>query len=449
MAPVSEHRSEATILHVDMDAFYAAVEVLQEPSLAGRPVIVGGTGDRGVVAACSYEARVYGVHSAMPSTRARRLCPHAVFLSGRFDLYNEYSRRIHEVFTSVTPQVEGIALDEAFLDVSGSRRLFGEPPVIAALLRARIHDDVGLSACVGVATSKFVAKLASQAAKPTADHRGIRPGAGVVVVAPGEELAFLHPLPVQSLWGVGPATRQRLERFGVRTIGDLAALPEGSLVAALGSAVGNHLHQLAWAHDDRAVEPEQQAKSIGHEETYARDHHDVATLRREAVRLGDSVAARLRKHDLAGRTVNIKVRFHDFRTITRSRTMPAATDRGVDIARVASDLLAHVDPSPGVRLFGVSVSNLVDQRTRQLTLEDLDAADWRGVTAAIDRIRGRFGEQAVGPATLVDDRGLRVKRMGDTQWGPAGPGGQEQGPAGPGGHEQGPAEEQPDEREEQ
>jgi DNA polymerase-4 len=411
---------DATILHVDMDAFYAAVEVLQDPSLAGKPVIVGGTGDRGVVAACSYEARVFGVHSAMPSTRARRLCPHAVFLSGRFDLYSEYSRRIHDVFTSFTPLVEGIALDEAFLDVAGSRRLFGDPPKIANQIRTRVRDDVGLSACVGVATTKFVAKLASQAAKPTADHRGIRQGRGVVVVAPGEELAFLHPLPVQRLWGVGPATRQRLERFGVRTIGDLAALPEASLVAALGSAVGHHLHALAWARDDRAVEPEQQAKSISHEETYARDHHDLITLRRETVRLGDSVAARLRKHDLAGRTVSIKVRFHDFRTITRSRTLPSAVDRAIDITRTASELLEQIDPSPGVRLFGVSVSGLVDQRTRQLTLDDLDAAGWGGVTEAIDRVRGRFGEDAVGPAALVDERGLRVKRMGDTQWGPTG-----------------------------
>ena len=413
-----------------MDAFYASVEVLHDPALSGRPVIVGGTGDRGVVASCSYEARVYGVHSAMPSTRARRLCPHAVFLAGRYDLYSDYSRRIHEVFRSFTPLVEGIALDEAFLDVSGARRLFGEPPVIASAIRARIHDDLGLTASVGVATSKFVAKLASEAAKPRADRRGTRAGQGIVVVAPGEELAFLHPLPVQSLWGVGPATRQRLERFGVRTIGDLAALPEATLVTALGAAVGRHLHQLAWAHDDRAVEPDQQAKSIGHEETYARDHHELATLHREAVRLADSVASRLRKHELAGRTVNIKVRFHDFRTITRSRTVPAAVDSGPDIARVASGLLEHVDPSPGVRLFVVSVSNLIDQRTRQLALDEVDGSG--RVTAAVDRIRGRFGERAVGPATLVDDTGLRVKRQGDTQWGPP-------GPAGPGGHQPGPA----------
>ena len=437
-APIVRRR-DSTVLHVDMDAFYASVEVLHDPALRGMPVIVGGTGDRGVVASCSYEARACGVHSAMPSTRARRLCPQAVFLAGRYDLYSDYSRRIHEVFRSFTPLVEGIALDEAFLDVSGARRLFGEPLAIASGIRTRIHDDLGLRASVGVASSKFVAKLASEAAKPRADRRGTRAGRGIVVVAPGEELAFLHPLPVQSLSGVGPATRQRLERFGVRTIGDLAALPEASLVTALGPAIGHQLHQLAWAHDDRAVEPDQQAKSIGHEETYARDHHELAPLKREAVRLADSVASRLRKHDLAGRTVNIKVRFHDFRTITRSRTMPAAVDSGPDIARVAASLLEHVDPSPGVRLFGVSVSNLIDQRTRQLTLDEVDAPGWGGVTAAVDRIRDRFGDRSVGPATLVDDTGLRIKRQGDTQWGPAGTGGHEPSPAGPGGHKPGPA----------
>jgi DNA polymerase-4 len=420
---------EATILHVDMDAFYVAVEVLQDPTLAGRPVIVGGTGERGVVASCSYEARAYGVHSAMPSTRARRLCPDAVFLSGRHDLYGEYSRRIHDVFRTFTPLVEGIALDEAFLDVAGARRLFGRPPEIAARIRGALQDELGLGASVGVAATKFVAKLASKAAKPAADRRGTRAGLGIVVVAPGEELDFIHPLPVQALWGVGPATRRKLERFGVRTIGDLAALPEASLVTALGTAVGSHLHRLAWARDDRAVEPEQQIKSVGHEETYARDHHELESLRREAIRLADSVASRLRRGGLAGRTVNIKVRFHDFRTITRARTLPAPVDRGSDIASVAADLLEHVDPSPGVRLFGVSVSNLVDQRSRQLSLDELDAPRWGGVTDAVDRVRGRFGDRAVGPATLVGPSGLRVKREGDTQWGPAGPGGDERSSA--------------------
>jgi DNA polymerase-4 len=414
---------DPTILHVDMDAFYASVEVLQDPTLAGKPVIVGGAGPRGVVASCSYEARVHGVHSAMPSTRARRLCPDAVFLAGRHDLYGEYSARIHDVFKSFTPLVEGIALDEAFLDVAGARRLFGTPIAIAALIRARLRETLGLHASVGVATSKFVAKLASKAAKPVVDWDGIRPGRGVVAVAPGGEVAFLHPLPVQSLWGVGPATRQRLERFGVRTIGDLAALPEATLVSALGAAVGHQLHALAWARDDRAVEPDLPVKSVGHEETYARDHHERAPLRREAVRLADSVGSRLRRHRLAGRTVSIKVRFHDFRTISRSRTLPAPVDLGPEIARVACDLLEQVDPSPGVRLFGVSVSNLVDDASRQLTLADVDAGGWGGVTAAVDEIRGRFGDGAVGPATLVDASGLRVKREGDTQWGPAaGPG---------------------------
>jgi DNA polymerase-4 len=401
-----------------MDAFYAAVEVLEDPSLAGKAVIVGGEGARGVVAACSYEARVFGVHSAMPSTRARRLCPHAIFLPGRHDLYRDYSRRIHEVFRSFTPLVEGIALDEAFLDVAGARRLFGSPREIATHIRTRVREHAGLDASVGAATSKFVAKLASEAAKPTADHRGIQAGPGVVVVAPGEEVAFIHPKPVQALWGVGPATRQRLERFGVRTIGDLAALPEDTVVSALGAAVGRQLHRLAWAVDDRAVQPDLPTKSIGHEETYARDHHELATLQLEAVRLADSVASRLRRHQLVGRTVNIKVRFHDFRTITRSRTVAAPVDAGPDIARVATELLEGVDPSPGVRLFGVSVSNLDHGGTRQLTLDGVDATGWVGVGAAVDEIRDRFGDRAVGPATLVERGELRVKREGDTQWGP-------------------------------
>ena len=407
-----------------MDAFYAAVEVLADPSLAGKPVIVGGSGGRGVVASCSYEARSYGVRSAMPSMRARRLCPHAVFLPGRFDLYQDHSRRIHDVFTSFTPLVEGIALDEAFLDVRGARRLLGSGPEIAAAIRAKVLDQTGLRCSVGVAPSKFLAKLASEAAKPRAGPPGSPPvpGLGVKVIRPGEELAFLHPLPVEALWGVGPATRRRLDRFGVRTIGDLAAMPEATLVGALGEAHGRHLHALAWARDERAVEPNREAKSVSAEETYAVDHHSLATLRDEALRLSDGVANRLRASSLAGRTVTIKVRFGDFRTITRSRTVPVAVDAGPALARVAVELLEAVDPSPGVRLLGVGVSNLAPRPAEQLRLEEGTTAAEPAVAQAVDDVRRRFGDRAVGPAALLrGGDGLAVKRRGDQQWGPSAP----------------------------
>jgi DNA polymerase-4 len=411
---------DPSILHVDLDAFYAAVEVLADPSLAGRPVVVGGTGGRGVVAAASYEARAYGVHSAMPSARARRLCPGCVFLPGRFDVYADYSRRLHDILTSFTPLVEGIALDEAFLDVSSVRRLWGPPPAIAILVRQRVHDELGLWSSVGVATTKLVAKLASEAAKPSPSMAGPVPGLGVRVVAPPEELAFLHAHPVGALWGVGPATRRRLDRFGVRTVGDLAALPVDALVAALGPALGRSLHDLAHNRDPRTVVADRAPKSVGHEETYPRDHHDAEPLRREVVRLADAVVARLRRQGLAGRTVTLKVRFGDFRTITRSRTEAEAVDTAPALAAVALALLDGVDPSPGVRLLGVSASNLVAWRGHQLSLEELAAAGDRqeAVARAVDQARHRFGEGAVGPATLVGKEGLRVKRQGDRQWGP-------------------------------
>ena len=410
-------RPEPSILHVDMDAFYAAVEILEDPTLAGKPVIVGGTGNRGVVAACSYEARVFGVHSAMPSVRARRLCPKAVFLPGRFDRYNEYSRRLHEILLSFTPLVEGIALDEAFLDVGGARRLLGPAEDVAAAIRTRIADELRLTASVGAGTSKLIDKLASEAAKPKVTKEGVRPGAGVRVVAPGDELAFLRPHPVQALWGVGPATLKRLQRFGVRTVGDLADLPEATVVHALGDAQGRHLHALAWARDERAVEPDRAAKSIGHEETYPHDHYELDVLRREAVRMGESVGSRLRELGLAGRTVTVKVKFADFQLITRSRTVPEPVDTGSAINAVAHELLDQVDVSPGVRLLGVSVSNLGQKQAQQLSLDD--AVPLRDeATRAVDEVRRRFGPDAVGPAALVSDRGLRLKRRGEQQWGP-------------------------------
>lgn len=403
-----------------MNAFYASVEVLEDPSLAGKPLIVGGSGDRGVVASCSYEARAYGVHSAMPSARARRLCPEAVFVHGDHGRYAHYSRRIHDVFTSFTPLVEGVALDEAYLDVSGAGLLFGPGPRIAAAVRRRVRDEVGLDSAVGVGTSKLVAKLASKAAKPRPSLRGLDPGPGVVVVLPGRELDFLHPLPVSALPGVGPGTGARLARFGVVTVGDLAALPLDALTSALGQAGGRHLHDLARARDGRRVEPERAAKSVGHEETYPRDLVDGADLRREVVRLADAVAGRLRSSGLAARTVTVKVRFHDHATITRSHTTADPVDTGPEIVRVATALLEQVDPSAGVRLLGVSVSGLARGAARQLSLGQVPAApSWAEASRAVDEVRSRFGEGAVGPAALLGEGGMRVRRRGEQQWGPA------------------------------
>jgi len=423
------HRREtlseaATILHVDMDAFFASVEIRDDPSLAGLPVVVGGRGERGVVAAASYQARVHGVRSAMPSVQARRLCPDAVWLPGRYDRYVEVSRELHELFHEVTPLVEGIGLDEAFLEVAGARRLFGSPTSIATAIRARIDAALGLPASVGVARVKLLAKLASEAAKPKVRPTGeIDPGAGVVVIEPSNELDFLHAHPVRALWGVGPATEKRLGRYGIRTIGELAALPRETMIGALGSGLGGHLHELAWARDPRPVVPPQAAKSVGHEETYRRDMVDAIELRREVIRLSDAVATRLRRSGVAARTVTLKIRFGDFRTITRSRTLAQPTDVAHDVASAAGELLELVDTSAGVRLLGVSCSHLGPPPARQLELADAGGAgpdDLHRLAAdAVEGIRLRFGDRAVGPAVLATDRGLAVKRKGDTQWGPS------------------------------
>lgn len=421
------------ILHVDMDAFFAAVELRRRPELAGQPVVVGGTGDRGVVAAASYEARAFGIHSAMPAARARRLCPHAVFLPGDHAHYSEVSARVMAIFRSMTPLVEPISLDEAFLDVGGARRLHGPAPDIAAQIRAQILAEEGLTCSVGVARVKFLAKLASEAAKPRASSGGTRPGAGVVVVDPEAELAFLHPLPVQALWGVGPATLSRLHRLGVRTVGDLAALPVDLVAANLGQASGAHLHALANAVDPRSVVPEQTTKSVGHEETYPRDLHRRTDCELELLRLADAVATRLRASGVQGRTIQLKVRFGDFRTITRSTTLARPTDSSRAVASAARALLADVDTTPGVRLLGVSVSQLGDEGSaEQLSFDQLvddRPDDWRAAEAVVDEIRARFGVRAVGPASLTGPDGLRIARRGAQQWGPGEPG--PQPPRGP------------------
>jgi DNA polymerase IV len=410
------HRS---ILHVDMDAFYVSVELRRRPELRGQPVVVGGTGNRGVVAAASYEARRYGVHSALPSAVARRRCPHAVFLPGDHELYAEVSEQVHQVFGRYTPLIEPLALDEAFLDVSGATRLFGEGLAIAHRIRHDVRDELELTCSVGVAPNKFLAKLASVEAKPRALPDRIEPGRGVVEVRPGEELTFLHPLPVERLWGVGPKTLEKLERLGVRTIGDLATLDERVVVGALGQASGRHLLALSHASDDRPVEVERDPKSIGHEETYPHDLHEHDDLERELVRLSDAVASRLRKHGLPARTLTLKVRFAGFRTVTRSVTLDGGVDTAPELVGALKPLLRALDVSPGVRLLGVSCSNF-GHRSEQLGLFDdvSSSASPTRSAAAIDEIRDKFGVAAIGPASSITGRGLRVVRKGAQQWGP-------------------------------
>jgi len=447
--PPDDDVDACTVLHVDMDSFFASVEVLDDPSLIGRPVIVGGAGARGVVASCTYEARAFGIHSAMPSVEARRRCPHAVFLSGRFARYVEMSERLHAVLQRFSPVVEGIALDEAFVDVAGVRRLLGSPPAVAGEIREAVRQDLQMECGVGVARTKLMAKLASRAAKPVLTPEGPRPGAGVVVVLPTQELAFLHPLPVRALWGVGPATARRLDALGVTTIGELARIPEDTLCRSVGVANGHQLAQLARGDDPRPVEATRGVKSVGHEETFALDIDTHPGLHRHVVRMADAVGTRLREARLAGRTVTVKVRYGDRVTITRSHTVAAPIDSPRALGAVAGALLDAVDVSPGVRLLGVSVSGLADTdaTARQLSFDDdeltptgPDASQgpgprgsgdlpgggtgarqlaWHEVEAAVTAIRARYGNASVGPAALVGREGLTVKERGDTQWGPS------------------------------
>jgi DNA polymerase-4 len=393
-------RDDATILHVDLDAFFAAVEQLDNPRLRGTPVIVGGLGNRGVVSTASYEARTFGVRSAMPMARARRACPQATFLSPRMARYVEKSHEVMAVLESISPLVEQLSIDEAFVDVAGARRLLGDPREIAATIRRRVLDEVGLCLSVGVATTKFLAKLACDLAKPD----------GVLVVDPGTEQAFLAPLPVSRLWGVGPATMAKLERVGLRTIGDVARSDEQGLVATLGSSLGRHLHALALNDDPREVVPERDAKSIGAEETFGTDLRTVPQCERELVRLTDRACARLRTAGLAARTVNVKIRFGDFETRTRARTLAEATDVSTVVLDVARALLAEFDVGRGVRLLGVSLAQLdgaaVTQATLNLTGDDQSERRHRierraAVERAVDEVRDRFGARSVGPATLV------------------------------------------------
>jgi DNA polymerase IV len=414
-----------TILHVDMDAFFVACELRRRPDLRGQPVVVGGTGRRGVVAAASYEARRYGVYSAMPSATARRLCPNAVFLPGDHALYSAVSRDVRDIFGRVTPLVEPLALDEAFLDVTGARALLGDGVTIARRLRGEIHDELGLECSVGVAPNKFLAKLASVDAKPRPSPDGIAPGPGVFEVRRGEELAYLHPLPVGRLWGVGPSTLERLRRMGVTTVGDLATLAPEAVIASLGKAHGRHLLDLAAARDERPVEPQRDVKSISHEETFSHDLHDRDDAHRELVRLADAVAARLRAHGTGARTFTLKVRDGGFTTITRATTLSGAVDTAAAVVAATTPLLAEVDLSGGIRLLGLAASKFAAP-AEQLQFDDLlDPVDrnttaerWSDASRAIDDVRGRFGDSAIGPASTMAGGRIRLVRSGAQQWGP-------------------------------
>ncbi|MGI5321714.1 DNA polymerase IV [Actinomadura nitritigenes] len=383
-----------SILHVDMDAFFVSVELLERPELRGRPVVVGGAGPRGVVSAASYEARKFGVHSAMPMSRARRLCPQAVVLPVSHGKYGQVSAAVFEIFRSITPLVEGLSLDEAFLDVAGAGRRLGRPAEIARMIREQVRAQQGITCSVGVASTKFVAKLASTRCKPD----------GLLVVPADGVEDFLHPLPVAALWGVGERTEQTLTRLGLRTVGQLARIPVTTLQRELGNAMGAHLHELSWGRDPREVVPHTPDKSIGAEETFDTDVDDPEVIRRELLRLAEKVGARLRASGNAGRTVSVKLRMANFKTITRARTLREPTD----LARVIYVTACELYEGAGLervrlRLVGVRVENLcpAGEAPRQLAFDEPERG-WREAERAMDQVANRFGRGAVRPAALVE-----------------------------------------------
>jgi len=392
VSPAGADDTGTRILHVDMDAFYASVEVLDDPSLAGKPLIVGGMEGRGVVSSASYEARRYGVRSAMGVAQALRLCPQAIVVPPHFERYSALSRQVMEIFHEVTPLVEPLSIDEAFLDVSGARRLWGSPGEIARLLRSRVHSETGLVCSVGVAATKHVAKIASTLSKPD----------GLLIVSEPETAAFLAALPVRALWGVGPKAAESLEGRGIRLVSDVLAAPRAVIERALGRAGGARIWQLAHGIDPREVETERVEKSVGHEETFLEDVADPAVLRSELRRLADRVAARLRGGGWEAASVALKLRYADFTTLTRTSTLPEPTDVGQRIGEVAIGLFDALDLEQPVRLIGVRAERL-RAGSGALGLWD-DDADWRRVDAALDGARERFGGGAVTRASVLGPR---------------------------------------------
>jgi DNA polymerase IV len=383
------------ILHVDMDAFYASVEIRDRPDLAGKPVIVGGLSGRSVVLSATYEARAFGVRSAMPMSRARRLCPHASVIPPRHGVYGAVSKEVMAIFGAVTPLVEPLSLDEAFLDVAGATRLLGSPSTIGRLIRQQVAEQQQITCSVGIAANKFLAKLASVHCKPD----------GLLVIPAGGALEFLHPLPVSALWGVGERTGQALGRLGLRTVGDIARTPLGALEAELGKAAAAHLHALSWARDSRGVESAVHEKSVGAEETFDVDVTDPVVVRRELLRLSRRTTRALRSSGYATRTVVVKLRKADFTTITRSKTLPEATSETQRIYATACALYeaSGLSGQARLRLVGVRATGLVPagSAATQLALGEHGGA-WREAESALDRITGRFGPDAVRPATLVN-----------------------------------------------
>jgi DNA polymerase-4 len=391
------------ILHVDMDAFYASVEARDRPELAGKPLIVGGDGSRGVVLSASYAARAFGVRSAMPVARARRMCPRAVVVPPRHRVYAAASRQVLAIFAAVTPEVEPLALDEAFLDVSGAVRRLGPPAAIAALIRAQVAEQQRLTCSVGVAACKFVAKIASARCKPD----------GLLVVPRAGVLGFLHPLPASALWGVGDRTAEVLARLGLRTVGDIAHAPLATLQCELGVAQGSHLAALAWGRDERRVTPRVREKSIGAEQTFAADLDDPRRIRLELLRLSGRTAAALRAGGYVARTVSVKMRLASFKTMTRSRTLASPTDVAHQIYATACALYESAGLGRGarLRLVGVRASGLARaaDASAQPTFDDRPAG-WREAERAVDSITGRFGPGAVRPAALLPGPGNRGAR---------------------------------------
>jgi DNA polymerase IV len=383
---------ESTILHVDMDAFFASVTERDHPELKGKAVVIG-AGVRGVVTSANYEARKFGIKAAMPVGRAQRLAPHAIFIPPDHKRYSEVSEHIMEIFHSFTPLVEPISLDEAFLDVTKAKRLLGDGRAIATAIRAKVEEQEGITCSVGIASSKFIAKLASQRCKPN----------GMLEIPDDRVLTFLHPLPVSALWGVGPKTNEALERLGLHTVGDIAQTPEQTLIRALGQAAGQSLYELAWGRDDRDVIPEEPDKSISAAETFDRDIDDPEIIAKEILRMCERASSRMRQRSLFAKTITLKIRFADFTTINRSKTLPLPIDTTHEIYEIAKGLYeALAIGRARIRLVGVSLDNLHTDSHEQLVLGARESS-WREIQGGIDAAKARFGSDSVRPGRLIDE----------------------------------------------